>query len=124
MIAQAQLDMPDYSALRSSTGMLAVRIECDVPSEPVRLQLEGVGLSATLDQQLQLTVYNTSAGRMPAQVQVPLILTMGQGFPLLAGLTIHGSQTLHFPLTAQAGQWVAVGTYGLPLTLSLRPSLP
>ncbi|WP_188904911.1 hypothetical protein [Deinococcus aerophilus] len=124
MITQAQLEMPEYSALRASTGMLAVRIECDVSSEPVRLQLEGAGLSATLDQQLQLTVYNTSSGRPPTQVQVPLILTMGQGLALLTGLTVNGSQTLRFPLTAQAGQWVPVGTYGLPLTLSLRPLLP
>jgi hypothetical protein len=124
VIAQAQLDMPDYSALRSSTGVLAVRIECDTPGDRAQLVMTGSGLSTSLDQQLQLTVYNTALGGLPFKTQAPLILTVNQGFPLLAGLDVNGSQTLRFPLTAQAGQWVSVGTYALPLTLSLRPPLP
>ena len=124
MIAQAQLAMPEYSALRASTGVLAVRIECDSPDDRAQLLMEGSGLSASLDQQLQLTVYNFEACNLPFQTQAPLILTVNQGLPLMAGLDVNGSQTLRFPLTAQAGQWVPVGTYTLPLSLSLRPSLP
>lgn len=124
VIAQAQLEMPDYSALRASTGMLAVQIVCDAPTDSTQLLLAGPGLSVSMDQQLQLTVYNTATGGQPYHLQAPLILTMNQGLPLLAGLGINGSQTLHFSLTAKAGQWVPVGTYSLPLSLSLRPSLP
>lgn len=124
VIAQTQLDMPDYNALRASTGVLAVRIECDAPADRAQLLMAGAGLSTSLDQQLQLTVYNTAAGSLPFQTWAPLILTINQGFPLIAGLDVNGSQVLHFPLVAQAGQWVPVGTYALPLSLSLRPSLP
>lgn len=124
VIAQAQLDMPDYSALLASTGMLAVRIECDAPTDTTQLLLEGPGLSTSINQQLQLTVYNTAATNPVYRTQAPLILTMGQGLPLLAGLNINGTQTLRFPLTAQPGQWVPVGTYSVPLSLSLRTSLP
>lgn len=124
VIAQAQLDMPEYNALRASIGALAVRIECDAPDERAQLLMAGSGLSASLDQQLQLTVYNTAATGLPFQTNAPLVLTVSQGLPLLAGLDVSGSQTLRFPLTAPAGQWVAVGTYALPLSLSLRPSLP
>ncbi len=124
VIAQAQLDMPEYSALRASTGVLAVRIECDAPSDRTQLLLEGAGLSASLDQQLQLTVYNAASGSLPFQTKTPLILTISEGLPLLAGLEVNGSQTLSFPLIAQAGQWISVGIYTLPLSLFLRPSLP
>ncbi|MFC4454794.1 hypothetical protein [Deinococcus sonorensis] len=124
VIAQAQLEMPDYSALRASTGVLAVQIECEAPSDATQLLLQGPGLSVSMDQQLQLTVYNTATGTRPYQTQAPLILTINQGLPLLAGLGVNGSQTLRFSLTAKAGQWVSVGTYSLPLTLSLRPPLP
>lgn len=121
VITQAQLDMPDYSALRASTGTLAVRIDCDSAQDSAYLLLEGLGLSKTPEQMLSLTIYSTTAARL-YQGAAPLNVTVGQGLPLLSGLNITGSQTLRFPLTARAGQWVPVGSYLLPLTLSLQPS--
>ncbi|PNY81078.1 hypothetical protein [Deinococcus koreensis] len=122
VITQAQVDMPTYSALRATTGTLAVRIECRTPQDTARLWLEGPGLSATPDSTLSLTVY--SAASRNVQGAAPLSLTIDQGLPLLNGLPVTGSQTLRFALIAQAGQWVPVGSYTQPLTLSLRPSLP
>lgn len=124
VITQAQLDMPEYSALRDSTGTLAVRIECASPQEGALLVLEGPGLSAAPDQKLQLTVYTTQSLGRSVTDSAGLLITIEQGLPLLSGLNLSGTQTLRFPLTALAGQWVPVGTYTLPLSLSLRPPLP
>lgn len=123
VITQAQVDMPTYSALRASTGTLAVRIDCTSAQDSASLFLEGPGLSKTPDQTLNLTLFSTTAARHSYDA-APMHVTIRQGLPLMDGLNITGSQTLRFALTAQAGQWVPIGAYLLPLTLSLRPSLP
>lgn len=123
VITQAQVDLPTYSALRATTGTLAVRIDCDSAQDSASLLLEGPGLSRAPDQTLRLTLYRTTAVQQLHDA-APIQITVGQGLSLIDGLNITGSQTLRFALTAQAGQWGPVGAYTLPLTLSLRPSLP
>ncbi|WP_221091333.1 hypothetical protein [Deinococcus aquaedulcis] len=111
---ETQLDLPSYSALSPLNGALTITVRCDLPGEATTLFLDAPG-AAVNGNDLHLFLYG-------AAERTTLVLRGAA--PLRAGLPLSGTQTLRFPLSAPANQWVSTGWYAAPLTLDLRTPLP